>query len=97
MYIATLAKQMYPHNSQYLIDHFKEATIKPYGYLLIDLKPTTPEDKRLRSNIIQNNKTIQPIVLGAEKMQPHEIIETPDQLNHTHSMSLIQPGRIMKA
>lgn len=40
--IMTLSRQMYPENSQHLLRHFKEATSKPYGYLLVDLKPTTP-------------------------------------------------------
>lgn len=31
--------------------HFKEATEKPFGYLLIDLKPTTPESMRMRTDV----------------------------------------------
>lgn len=47
--VMILARQMYPENTQYLLRQIKEATSKPYGYLLIDLKPTTPEHLR-RSN-----------------------------------------------
>ena len=48
--IMTLGRQMYPDNSNHLMKHFKEATSKPYGYFLIDLKPLTPENKRLHCN-----------------------------------------------
>jgi hypothetical protein len=59
--VMTLARQMYPENPQYVLRHFKEATSKPYGYLLIDLKPTTPEHLRMRRDILlplKSNKTV---------------------------------------
>ena len=49
--IATLARQMYPGKSQFLIDAFVDATAKPFGYLLIDLKPDTEEKYRVRTGI----------------------------------------------
>lgn len=58
--IMTLARHIYPENPQHLLRHFKEAISKPYGYLLIDLKPTTPEHLRLRIYVltpIKSNKT----------------------------------------
>jgi hypothetical protein len=42
--LATLARQMYPGRSKYLLEAFKDATAKPYGYLLIDLKVDTDEN-----------------------------------------------------
>ena len=51
--VATLARQMYPGNSKFLIEAFKMATEEPYGYLLIDLKAETLENYRLRSNIFK--------------------------------------------
>lgn len=42
---------MYPDNSQHLMKQFKEATEKPFGYLLIDFKPTTPESMRMRTDV----------------------------------------------
>lgn len=54
--IMTLSWQMYPENPQHLLRHLKEATSKPYGYLLIDLKPTTPEHLRMRTNIMNTIK-----------------------------------------
>ena len=49
--ITHLAKQMYPGHVGFLQEVFTDATSKPYGYLLIDLKQDTPEHMRLRSDI----------------------------------------------
>ena len=35
-----------------LVEAYKEATKKPYSYLLLDFHPTTPDHIRLRSNIL---------------------------------------------
>ena len=49
--ITTLAKQMYPGNTKFMVEAFGDAISRPYGYLLIDLKPQTDEKVRLRTNI----------------------------------------------
>ena len=53
--IMTLARQMYPGKTQYFLEKFENATKQPYGYLLIDLKTTTPEELRLRDDIFQQS------------------------------------------
>jgi hypothetical protein len=50
--IMTLARMMYPGNSQMFMQRFDEATSKPHGQLFVDLKPETPESDRLQSNIL---------------------------------------------
>jgi hypothetical protein len=50
--IATLARQMYPGKSKHFLEEFTKATEKPFSYLLVDLKPTTLESERLRSNVL---------------------------------------------
>ena len=52
--ITHLAKQMYPGHVRFLQEVFADATSKPYGYLLIDLKQDTPEHLHLRTNITSN-------------------------------------------
>ena len=47
-----LGNQMYPKNTKFLVDAFEDATQVPYGYLLLDLRQDTPEDMRVRSNIL---------------------------------------------
>ena len=49
--ITNLGKQMYPGSVNYLRASYEDATSKPYGYLLIDLKPDTPDSLRLRTDI----------------------------------------------
>ena len=46
----TLARQMYPQNPCVFMREFERATSKPHGYLLVDLKPYTLLDDRLRPN-----------------------------------------------
>lgn len=54
---AVLARQMYPNSSKFAIEAFKDATEKPYGYLLVDLKPDTDEKYRLRTKIFPGELT----------------------------------------
>ena len=49
--IVHLAKQMYPGQSKYVQEAFTLATNNPHGYLLVDLKQTTPDSLRMRSHI----------------------------------------------
>ena len=51
MQVATLARQMYPGQSKFLVEAFKNATEKPFGYSLLDLKADTDEKYRVRTNI----------------------------------------------
>ena len=56
--ISTLARQMYPHNTNFLLQSLQDATKKPFGYLLLDLHQLTPENMRLRTNILPGEKQI---------------------------------------
>jgi len=47
-----LAKQISPQNPKALLQAFHQAISKPFGYLLIDLRQTTPENCRFRSDIL---------------------------------------------
>ena len=51
--VTTLARRIYPSNL--LIKKFEQATSKPFGYLVIDLKANTPEQDRLRTDIFEKN------------------------------------------
>ena len=52
-----LAKQMYPGNIKYMQQSYNDATSEPYGYLLIDLKPETSDEIRLRTKIFPGETT----------------------------------------
>lgn len=47
-----LARQMYPDKIKKFQSVFNDATSKPYTYLFVDLKPNTPEELRLSTNIL---------------------------------------------
>ncbi|RWS19648.1 hypothetical protein B4U80_05101 [Leptotrombidium deliense] len=53
-----IGRQLYPNNRRFFLDVYKDVTQYPFGYLLIDLKQTTPEEFRLRSNITDRFRTI---------------------------------------
>ena len=50
--ILTLVKLMYPNETAWFIKEYEEAVRRPYGYLFVDLKPTTPDKCRLRTNVL---------------------------------------------
>lgn len=56
-----LARQMFPKNSEQFIKSFEKATKRPYGFLLLDLKPFTPANQRLKYDIVWNDKYPEPI------------------------------------
>lgn len=53
--ISNLAKQMYPGKIKFLQDAFRDATSEAYGYLMIDLKQTTPDNLRIRTHIFPSD------------------------------------------
>lgn len=53
-----LANQMFPKNSKYMLDGYRDATRKPYGYLFVDMKQNTPDPLRLRGNILNGIQEI---------------------------------------
>ena len=50
--VSHLARQMYPGNAKFLQEAYLDSCSQPYGYLFLDLKQETPENFRLRSNIL---------------------------------------------
>ena len=52
MQILTLAKQMYPGQTDFFLNQYEEAIKRPFGYMLIDLKTTTQDSCRQRTNVL---------------------------------------------
>ena len=48
----TMAYQICPSNGKWLVNAFTYATSKPYGYLVLDHHPSTPEDQTVATNIL---------------------------------------------
>ena len=54
--ILTLAKQMHPGQTDFVLNQYEEAVKRPFGYLLIDLKTTTQDNCRLRTNVLPSEE-----------------------------------------
>ena len=50
--ILTLAKHMCPGETARFIKQYEEEVRRPFGYLFVDLKPTTQDSCRLRTNVL---------------------------------------------
>lgn len=65
--IMNLARQIFPKKSKRLTEAYDEATKEPYGYIVIDLKPDTPDSMKLRTRITSEevahlNRQFYPII-----------------------------------
>ncbi len=49
--IRHLAQQVYPENPKFIQEAYNDATKNPHGYLLLDMKQSTPDEMRFRSAI----------------------------------------------
>ena len=50
--ISVLARQVNPGHVQEFMKSYEEATKRPHGYLMLDLKPTTDDQHRLKTNVL---------------------------------------------
>ena len=55
--IACLERQMFSTQSQYFLESFANATVLPCGYLSADLRTTTSDDLRLRTEVLPGENT----------------------------------------
>ena len=70
--VLTLAKQMYPGRTDFFLKQYEEAVRRPYGYLLIDLKTTTRDDCRLRTNVLPGEEIFNQV--EKEENIPQELL-----------------------
>lgn len=53
--IRTLAQQIFPTKTKFFLEAYHDAiTRRPYGYLFVDLKVTTPEDYRIKTDVLSD-------------------------------------------
>ena len=71
--ILTLAKQMYPGQTDFFLNQYKEAVERPFGYLLIDLKTTTQDNCRLRTNVLPSEEGFNQA--GFQENIPQELLK----------------------
>ena len=71
--ILTLAKQMYPEQTDSFLNQYEEAVKRPFGYLLIDLKTTTQDNCRLRTNVLPSEEGFNQA--GFQENIPQELLK----------------------
>jgi len=49
--IQHLSRQIFPRNSNFLVDAYKQATKRPHGYIILDFDQQTPEHRRVLTGI----------------------------------------------
>jgi hypothetical protein len=54
--IIALASQIYPNNSEFLIEAFNDATKNEFGYIKVDVKQDTPDNLRIQTRITPKEK-----------------------------------------
>jgi hypothetical protein len=80
--ISLLAKRIFPRNPDKMMIKYEETVSRPYGYLLVDLKPGTAESQKLKTDILPPSSSqiqlheIRNIIRGEAKPipQPYEKI-----------------------
>jgi hypothetical protein len=53
--LMNLARQIFPTKQNWLVESFDDACSEPFGYLLLDLEPSTNDDMRVRTKIFPND------------------------------------------
>lgn len=53
--IRHLARQVFPEDSKFLEEAYHDATSAPHGYLLLDLKQSTPDEFRFRTCVFPDD------------------------------------------
>ena len=77
--ILTLAKQIYPGQTDLFFNQYEEAVKRPFGYLLIDLKTTTQDNCRLRTNVLPSEEGFNQA--GFQENIPQELLKYLKQQN----------------
>lgn len=56
--VLTFGSHVFPSKLKYLKDAYDKATSVPFGYLVVDMSPSTEDKYRLRTHILPNEDTI---------------------------------------
>ena len=53
--LLNLARQIFPGKQKCLVEAFDDACAEPFGYILLDLEPSTSDDMRIRTQIFPDD------------------------------------------
>ena len=54
--VRTIASQLFPTASRYFMEAYKDATRRPFSYLVVDMHPQTPDAHRLKTHIYPDDE-----------------------------------------
>ena len=91
--IANLFRQMYPSNWRFAVEAYKDATRKPYRYLLVDLRPEQDEDLRLRTNVFSGETHY--VYVPKNEQAPRRVNSTLLQSLHCASVPMMSRQQSM--
>ena len=80
--ILTLAKQMYPGQTDLFLNQYEEVVKRSFGYLLIDLKTTTQDNCQLRTNVLPREEGFNQA--GFQENIPQEFLKHLKRENRFH-------------
>ena len=64
---------MYPGQTDFFLNQYEKAVKRPVGYLLIDLKTTTQDNCRLRTNVLPSEEGFNQV--GFQENIPQELLK----------------------
>ena len=65
----------YTGQTDFFLNHYEEAVKRPFGNLLIDLKTTTHDNCRLRTNVLPSEEPFNQVVF--QENIPQELLKYP--------------------
>ena len=77
--ILTLAKQVHPGQSDFFLNQYEEAVKRHFGCLLINLKTTTQDNCRLRTNVLPSEEGFNQT--GVQDNIPQDLLKYLKQQN----------------
>ena len=80
--VATLARRIYPSTCATFMRKFEDATARPYGYLVLDLKSSSSEQDRLQTDIFVDQQSP-----DDGDISDDEDADSVESLDYIHSIS----------
>lgn len=95
--VRTLAGQMYPLQTNFLTSSYDDATSRRYGYLVIDLRPDTPEALRVRTNVFDESPGNVGPVIYVPTSALHKGVDADKIANTTRNSAAVTMPRKVKS
>ncbi len=89
--VKTMSYQMFPSSPHHLLQTYKKAVSKPYGYLVVVSKPNIKQHDRLKTDIFNDDKQNNPEKPANRKVpNKRKIKDDLDKISHLAKESFIE-------